>query len=402
MDTAAMLLSMGSAASILFSIAVSQILLGGAILTLLLSRRRLTFPARLGLPLIGFVFWTMLSVVLAPDPVSGVANLKKLFPLLIFVVVYNSVREQDHLLRLLKGVIGTTVLAGLFGFGQFAYAYWNLSRQGKPFYENYVLHQASGFMSHWLTFGAQLMLVFLLISSILFFFRPLRFQPIWWTCFVLIGLGILASFARGIWVGAFFGAAYLLARYRLKLLWLLPVLLIFIYLISPSSMKRRAESLIDLRTDSSNQSRPVMFLTGIEMIRSHPFFGLGPGRVEVEFLHYKPASLPLPHAWYGHLHNNYTQIAAERGLPCLFFFLWFFFEILRATFSWGKASSAELRTFGHAAFAITVGFLVAGLFEFNFGDSEVLMLYLFLVGAIFSWAQADRSAVYSEQHQATG
>ncbi|MBI4478651.1 MAG: O-antigen ligase family protein [Acidobacteria bacterium] len=390
LEAATVLLTTLTAIAILFSIAVSQIFLGAALLALFLSRRPLEFPARLGWPLVAFAAWTLLSILFSHDPLSGLTYLRKFFIFFILVLVYNAYRDRRQLWLVLQGIIAAGTIAALYGVGQFAYAYLNLQRQGQPFYENYVLHQASGFMSHWLTFAAQLMMVLLVIVALLFFSRSVRTHPAGWFCAVVISLGILVAFTRGIWLGTFVGVVYLLARFQRRLLWLLPVAALLLYLVSPAWLERRAQSMLNLKTDSSNQSRPVMLRTGWEMIRAHPWFGVGPGRVEVEFLWYKPASLPLPKAWYGHLHNNYAQLAAERGIPCLMIWLWFLLEVLSTNLSLAREPAESARALGHAGVAITLGTMVSGLFEFNFGDSEVLMLYLFLIATSYAWARLER------------
>ena len=389
-----------STVALLFSIALCQMLLGAALLTFLLSRQPVAFPARLGWPLVAFAAWTMLAIIFSSDPLSGLAYLRKFFLFFILVLVYNAYRDRRHLWLVLQAVIAAGTIVALYGVGQFANAYMNLKRQGRPFYENYVLHQASGFMSHWLTFAAQLMMVLLVIASLLFFCRSVRIHPAWWFCAVVIGLGILAAFTRGIWLGTFVGIVYLLARFQRRLLWLLPLVALLLYLLSPAWLERRVQSMLDLKTDSSNESRPVMLRTGWEMIRAHPWFGVGPGRVEVEFLWYKPASVPLPKAWYGHLHNNYAQLAAERGIPCLMIWLWFLLEVLRANLSLAREPAERARALGHAGVAITLGTMVSGLFEFNFGDSEVLMLYLFLIATSYAWARLERPSETFEKKAA--
>ncbi|MBI4459195.1 MAG: O-antigen ligase family protein [Acidobacteria bacterium] len=382
-----------------FSIAAAQILLGAALLTLLLSRRPLHFPQRLGWAIVALAVWTLLSIVFSRDPLSGLSYLRKFFLFFVVVLVYNVVQDRRRLWTLLRGIVAAGTIAALYGVGQFAYAYFNLKRQGLPFYENYVLHQASGFMSHWLTFAAQLMMVFLITASVLFFSHSSRGRPGWWLAAAAIALGILAAFTRGVWLGTFVGTAYLLARFRRKLLWLLPLAFLVFYLISPTWLERRMQSMTDLKTDTSNQSRPVMARTGWEMIRAHPWFGVGPGRVEVEFLHYKPASLPLPRAWYGHLHNTYLQFAAERGIPFLLLWLWLVVEVILASLSLTHGPGERSRAVGHAVVAVTLGTMVSGLFEFNFGDSEVLMLYLFLVATAFAGARLERQHAEASEEQ---
>ena len=60
------------------------------------------------------------------------------------------------------------------------------------------------------------------------------------------------------------------------------------------------------------------------MIRAHPWFGLGPEEVKLQFNSYVPPDIPrpLPEGWYGHLHNIYLQYAAERGIPTMLLMLW--------------------------------------------------------------------------------
>jgi putative inorganic carbon (hco3(-)) transporter len=88
-----------------------------------------------------------------------------------------------------------------------------------------------------------------------------------------------------------------------------------------------------------------------------------------------------------HLHNNPLQIAAERGLPALAIWLWFLVALVRDL--WKRFAGGRHRELGAAALATIVALLSAGLFEYNFGDSEVLMLFLLIVTLP---AAADRSA----------
>ena len=65
---------------------------------------------------------------------------------------------------------------------------------------------------------------------------------------------------------------------------------------------------------STNYSRVAYLTVGIEMIKDHPLFGVGPERVKEEFPKYYTRN---DIDFYGHLHNNILQIGAERGLLCL-------------------------------------------------------------------------------------
>ena len=120
------------------------------------------------------------------------------------------------------------------------------------------------------------------------------------------------------------------------------------FLASPPNVKERAESLIKPQENvDSNRFREVTFWTGLEMIKAHPWFGLGPEEISRYFGAYVPKYIhkPLPPGYYGHLHNIYVQFAAERGIPGLMCVLWFIglavYDGARAIFSGVKGSRSQ-------------------------------------------------------------
>ena len=99
----------------------------------------------------------------------------------------------------------------------------------------------------------------------------------------------------------------------------------------------------------------------------------------------------------GHLHNNILQIAAERGLLCLAAFLWFFVELYRSLLRQLKNSDDDTRWVTLGAVAALTGFVISGLTEYNFGDSEVLVLLLFIVSIPFGLASHVQEDPHSQQ-----
>ena len=104
------------------------------------------------------------------------------------------------------------------------------------------------------------------------------------------------------------------------------------------------------------------------------------------------------HFWEGcqksDLHSNLIQIAAERGLLGLACWLWL----------WGAYGSHTWRIYVRVgpedrsakalvvgSLASVIGFQIEGLFEYNFGDSEVITLTYFLMALPFVVQQACRS-----------
>jgi hypothetical protein len=72
--------------------------------------------------------------------------------------------------------------------------------------------------------------------------------------------------------------------------------------------------------------------------------------------------------------------------------LWFLFEIFRSCVLLARSGVAQGSALGQAGIAATIGLAVAGLFEFNLGDSEVMMLYLFLIAAGCAWMRLEAGA----------
>src|SRR6478736_6207078 len=70
--------ALGSAVSILFSIAVSQILLGLGLALIVLRRKSVPLPP-IKLPLALFLAWTVLSVLFSGHPMSGLPQIRKFF-----------------------------------------------------------------------------------------------------------------------------------------------------------------------------------------------------------------------------------------------------------------------------------------------------------------------------------
>ncbi len=160
-----------------------------------------------------------------------------------------------------------------------------------------------------------------------------------------------------------------------------PVLAALVLFVNPYKFGDRMISIVRPHGDTdSNEHRVVLRRIGWEMIKAHPVLGVGPEQVGPQHEQYIPADVarPLPTGYYDHLHNIYFHFAAERGLPALAALLWFFG---RALYDFGRAvrrlpAESEARWILHGAIAVVIAFMCGGYFEVNFGDSEVLAMFL--------------------------
>jgi O-antigen ligase len=116
------------------------------------------------------------------------------------------------------------------------------------------------------------------------------------------------------------------------------------------------------------------------MLSAHPLVGVGPNMVKEHYAEYRDDGAVKE--VNPHLHNVPVQIAAERGLPALA--IWIGFIGVLATDLWRLFRTGEHRVLVATALAAIAAMLAAGLFEYNFGDSEFLMLFLLLVTLPFA------------------
>ena len=370
---------MGAAVAILFSIAVAQILMGLAIVAVAYARLPLRWPYRW--PLAAFFAGTLVALALSPDPAGGWPQVKKFFVYLMLPLLASTLRHDRDARRLLHYCLAAGVLSSLWSFVQFGRRWLEADAMHVDFYRHYVAQRTTGFMSHWQTFGGQMMMVFA-VALALSLFAPGRHRKLLWAAVGIVGSALLLNETRGNWIGAALATVYLVAKARPRLLWTLPLLLGALMVVPP--IRDRAVSIVVPHGElDSNQHRKVTWRTGLAMVRAHPWFGLGPEQIKKQFDRYVPADIPrpLPEGWYGHLHNNYLQYAADRGIPTALCFCWFLWAMVSGWWKLSPQREAGRRALLEAAIAAWLGVVVSGMLEWNLANTEVLHLFLAIAAA---------------------
>ncbi len=369
----------GALVATLCSIAVAQILLGVATALALFQWRDRRFPP-IGWPLSAFFVCSLLAVAFSDDPAAGVPQLRKFFVYLILFALATALRRWVEVRWILAGLATAGTLSAVWSFVQYARKYAAAKAAGVDFTLAYIADRTTGFMSHWMTFGGEMMIVLLLAVSWFLFKKDWRGAVV----ALLTGVALLLGQTRGMWIGAAAGLVYLVWSWKRPVVLALPVLAVLVLALGPATLQDRALSIVRPRGDlDSNAHRQAMLRTGIAIIQAHPVLGIGPEMVKRKFPEYAPADIPRPfpiHWWYDHLHNIYLHFAAERGIPALVALLWMIggslWVFLRGA---RRTADAERRAVLHGVAAVIIGVLTAGIFEYNLGDSEVLQLFLGLL-----------------------
>jgi hypothetical protein len=127
--------------------------------------------------------------------------------------------------------------------------------------------------------------------------------------------------------------------------------------------------------DDSASRRLAYMSAGARLIPRHPLLGVG---LDSHKLHWKEWGFPGDYVT--HTHSTPIQIALDRGLPALGCYVWMIVVML--IISWRNARTGlEREDFLQAgvslgSFGAIAGFSASSLVNYNFGDSEVLLLLL--------------------------
>ena len=380
---------MGGVVSSLLSIAVSDILFGISILLWIVhcwKRRKLSLkvPPFIAF-LAAFLAAVLIAVAFSSDVLVSAAYLKKFIKFFYVLLIFTYLNRErvEYALKAMAMVLGISAVYGILQY------FWLL--------EIDLVNRIDGFMGHWMTFSGQLMLVSVALGGYLLFYRlpqtlagegehrvgllsrEVLSLGAWSVLLALFLFVLVLTHTRSSWLGTVGGLLLLLSVYRVR--WFLAGILILIalFVALPSGLKERVYSGLDL-TDTTTRGRIELLRTSRNMIVAHPWTGVGPNMVSRRYQDYNETD--EFETWlYQHLHNNFLQVAAEMGVVTLLIWvaLWvrLFWDFAR--FVRDPASDRFSSCLAMSGIGVLVAFLLAGLFEYNFGDSEILILLLFFI-----------------------
>ena len=340
--------------------------------------RQLSFP--LLMPFSAFFLASVLATILAVEPLASLIELRNVFEALVFYLIVNQVTTEERATTLVRVLIVTTTIMALYGLSQsFTYG---------------VNFRVRGTMDSKMTFAGLLMLVNLMALAQLLSWTPRR-QLVWIIpALLLITAALLMTQTRSAWCGLIAGCCVIFGLRKKVLLLAIPLGVLVVLLLVPQTVKIRALSIAD-RRDVTARERLSMWSSGVHIIRDHPWTGVGMGAMERRYPQYREPDSPIdPKKRLGHLHNNIIQITAERGLIGLACWLWIWVAYGYHTWRIYERLEPEHRlakALVVGSLASVIGFQIEGLFEYNFGDSEVITLTYFLMALPFVVQRACRS-----------
>jgi O-antigen ligase len=352
-------------------------------------------------------FWlvSLLSALFGADPLHSFIRLGKDLYFLILVLLGAYLARENRCAQLAKVFMVSAIFTAAFGILQRIIGVDQTTNAGGTFFYlppwlaqaprslldhlSMVHGRAVGTRAHPLTYAEGLLFPLGYMLSVLAIRRAISWK--WAIGQVLVLLALVVSKSRGPWIAAaaMVFLACLLHRnvsfYKRLALIYLPIALCFF----APSLRDRAVSITN-PTYNSNSERLEMWQAGRRMIRDHPFLGVGTGTMTEMSSSYQMLARRREGPW-GHLHNTYVNVAAERGLLGLAAFLLFILALASELWRGYRTANAvtqvvtpngveDSKIIILTGLLSLAGWLVAGLTETIAHDSNVLMMFYFVMG----------------------
>lgn len=360
-------------ASSLFSIALEQTTYSLALVLwlIMILKGGDEKPGRtvLDIPLAVFVGVTLLSVAFSDDPAGSLRATRNYMMIPVIYLVGFSIRKRETAKKLGMVFLAAAAVSALYGI-----LIYILSEGDGG------LKRASGTFSMPLTFGGIMML-----ACSLFFSLSLKVRNRGYLRALLIAGALLTasalflSFTRSSWLGMLFSAIITIMLLRRRLILPFVGAIIILIMILPGEQRNRVTSIWD-PDYPSNRQRIELIRGGWDIFLDNMLLGTGPGDLAREYEKHMPRGAEVI---YGHMHNTFLHIAATRGIIGLLAFLWFALSVYRMLAAALRMDGPPLEK-GWVAGSIGAftGFLINGLFEWNFGDAEVITVLYIIIGSI--------------------
>jgi O-antigen ligase len=343
------------------SIAVTETALVCGLLALAVSRLRgRKFRAADGLlmwasvALIGA--WT-LSSLLGENPPGALQHVGKLYALGLILLAAEAGADERVRRRALAMLVASAVYMSMLGFLIFA-----VRLPSRP---NYRL--ASVFSNQMTSGGVLAAALLWSLGAAL----ARRDRTRFWFAAALAPLSaaLVLTQTRSHWLGAVAGAGVIVMSLAPRFWWALPATLAVALPLLPHRLHARLYSIVDPH-EPGNQGRLSMWRSARDIIRDHPVFGVGCQDLLALYRRYRYPDWTFES---GHFHNNFIQMTVMTGVVGLAAFLLWLVSAARAMVRSLRAAAAGAdRGMAAAALGLLTALLVSGMFDYTFGDAEVV------------------------------
>ncbi|MFW5985601.1 MAG: O-antigen ligase family protein [Halanaerobiaceae bacterium] len=308
--------------------------------------------------------WLFVLSLIVADVAYGFSHFYEALKYLYLILFYYAIIETVVDLHRVKKLFITSFISLSISLGYGFFQHF----QG--------MRRIEGFISP-LNLG--LFLAMFLIFLLAYFFsgvEKMQYKIALGALSVIVSVGLILTGTRGAWLAFLLGCIVLGVMYFRKVILVLLVVVLLFSLFAPDMYIDRFKSSFALSGVSSNTHRLNLWQSALEMFRDNPLTGVGTDRFKEEYRenYKKEGTRPFSHA-----HNNFLNIMAEAGLFGILSFLFLLAVILYFLYTGAEViPDKRWRIFVISSFVAYVVFIINGLTEFNYSDSESVRYFWFL------------------------
>jgi O-antigen ligase len=361
-------------------------------ISLLRGKRAPVFTLGCELPLLGLIVVAWIGLrVNAPeaDHLAAMGKLRWIFLLYLFAFAFEIKSSLNRPIRIL--IVVSTIVACYAIFQHFTGI--DLIRGDHravslaPF-SGATVYSNTGFLSHHLTYGysAGMIICFPFAALLLSGRRTHWFKIGMSLSVLLIGLSLLWTYGRGVWIATgvsfFIIAAYVSKKHLTAILLIVGIISGVLYT-GNSGFQERFDSIWSDKHFSNNDRRDL-WRANLAMFQDYPWIGVGYGQNE-EVLDRYYQNLEIKNEFGGHAHNNYLQMLSTTGILGFACYMLFILSFLLTTHRlWTEIPRTHYwhRVIVLGALGAQACMHTGGVTQWNFGDAEVNHLFIFILAII--------------------
>lgn len=349
------------------SIAAASLFLGLSLVVILILAvqiRRWPFhPTPLDVAFLAYLAIEFVTAFFSVEPMEALKNTKRLLLISIVYAVATTFATRQRVMTALRVI---AVVVGVLSLVEIFFYYHNGGGR---------LH----LFQHYMTTGGLKMIVGnLLIPFFLSADIAKNDRRLFFGSFITIIVALLLTNTRSAWLGFIVGVIVISVLQYRKLLFVLGGLILAFFLFAPEQQIDRAKSIVDL-SHPNNVGRVKMWTTGLEMWKDKPIFGFGDIDLYSSYSRYRTPGIDEP---AGHLHNIFIHLLVTIGAVGFVVVMFLFYKIVRMEYDVFSHNKHDViaRNVALGAMAVFAGFLMNGMFEWNFGDHEIMVFVWLTVG----------------------
>jgi len=279
-----------------------------------------------------FLFFELISIFNAKFPQLAIYTFL-LHSCLFFAFIYASTLETKHTESILNTILITALIAGCYGtFQHFGYDFvnWANTYGGRP---------SASFGNP--NFFAGYLIIVIPAALTLFFKTDGSKKYLCLLLFVLLTADLIFNRTRGAWIACSVSLIYLLVVSLVKnkkLLFAIGIIIVLLGVLFGISKFSKYQTINPASQSPSVAERLFKWQTAVEIIKEHPFIGIGAGNLKINFALYQAkvkekTNFSLRGTSESNVHNEFLQIWAETGtlglLSFLMIFVFYFYAIIK-------------------------------------------------------------------------